>query len=482
MKEIRPRQQAFWYTLINYFGVAIGIISSLFIYPLDKEFLGLVRYVDSIAQILFPLMVFGGAQALIHFYPNLNEENKSYLFKYGIITILAISFVLFLVLLLGNYVVTWENYKYLFYAFPLGFVLAFVELFKRQATNIEKLEIPTLYEKIIPKIMLPSIFGLLIFGYLNVINALWTFVGSYFLLLLLLVLYMLKHYKAIKGFNFRSLFSQISRKEYYSYSLFSFLGSFGSLLAFRIDAFMIPEFLSFEANGTFNIGVALASSLAIPATGIFLVYAPKISDYIKSKNISELGVKYKEIARLLFFVGAVLYTSVLLGIDSLFQLLPTYDKLVDTIPIIVLLGANVLFNMATGFNSEIISYSKYYRFNVVSVLILALTNILLNLYFLTQTNLGIIGVAYASIIAMVSFNCFKLVFIYRKFGILPFDKNYLKLVLLVVLSFMVFYSLPEFSNNILNLLVKVGLNAIVVVVLTHKFQLIKDLNIWLKMK
>ncbi|OYX25406.1 MAG: hypothetical protein B7Z06_07305 [Flavobacteriales bacterium 32-35-8] len=152
MKGSNTYKQAFWFTIINYLGVIIGAVSTVFIYPYDKEFLGMVRYVDSIAQLLFPVMVFGGAQALIHFYPSLSEDNKRQLFKYGMTTILLVSFVILLLLIVGNTFIEWENYKYLFYAFPIGFVLAFVELFRRQATNIEKLEVPTFYEKIIPKI------------------------------------------------------------------------------------------------------------------------------------------------------------------------------------------------------------------------------------------------------------------------------------------------------------------------------------------
>src|SRR5690606_10091718 len=262
LKDSNTYKQAFWFTIINYLGVIIGAGSTVFIYPYDKEFLGIVRYVDSMAQLLFPIMIFGGAQALIHFYPSLSEDNKRQLFKYGMTTILLVSLVILMLLVLANAFIDWENFKYLFYAFPIGFVLAFVELFKRQATNIEKLEIPTFYEKIIPKIALPLVFLLLIAGYFNVANALWVFIGSYFVLLLLSLKYLLKHYKLNTSFNFKSLFSEIPKREYYKYSFYSFLGSFASLLAFRIDTFMIPEFLSFEANGTFSIGVSLATTLA----------------------------------------------------------------------------------------------------------------------------------------------------------------------------------------------------------------------------
>jgi O-antigen/teichoic acid export membrane protein len=478
LKGSKTHKQVFWFTIINYVGAAIGVISTVFIYPHDKEFLGMVRYVDSLAQMLFPIMVFGGAQALIHFYPALSERNKSQLFKYGIVTILGFSLIILAVLLLGRSFIDWENYKYVFYAFPLGFSLAFVELFRRQATNIEKLEIPTLYEKIIPKVSLPIIFLFIIAEHLSNMTALMAFIGSYFMMLLLIATYVFKHYKLHGDYNFSSLFAEVPKKEYYRYSFYSFLGSFGALFAFRIDAFMIPEFLSFEDNGTFNIGVALASSLAIPATGLFAIYAPKISAYLKNNSFEELGKKYIETAKLLFFIGAILYTSVVLGIDSFFRLLPTYDKLVDSIPIIMLLGFNVLFNMSTGFNSEIISYSKYYRFNIVAILVLSVLNISLNLFFLTQTDLGIIGVAYASIIAMISFNASKLLFIYKKFGILPFDKDYLKLIVVVGSAFSLCFILPENSNTILNLLIKVGLNMVMIISITYKMAWVYSLNYW----
>ena len=479
MTDTKIHKQVFWFNVISYLGVVIGVVSTVFIYPYNKEFLGIVRYTDSLAQLLFPILLFGGGQALVHFYPTLKNQNKPALFKYSILSILVLSFGVFGVLLVGNFFSEWNHYYYLFYAFPIAFVLAFVELFKRQSIHINKIEVPTFYEKIIPKLALPAIFMLLIYGYLNIHNALLAFIVSYFILFLLLLFYILKHFKLKWDFNMKSLFSEVNRKEYYKYSFFGFLGSFGSIIAFRIDAFMIPEFLTFEANGTFAIGMALATSLAIPATGVFAIYAPKISAYLKNDEIDELGLKYKETAKLLFFIGAILYTAVVLGIDSLFQMLPAYDKLVDSIPIIFLLGANVFLNMSTGFNNEIISYSKYFRFNIIFVLLLAVLNIFLNIFFLTQTDLGIIGVAYASLIAMVTFNCIKLIFVYRKFRILPFDKNYLKVVAVVSMVFFTFYMLPIHSNPLLNLILKSGFNTLIIVFVTYKLKAIYSLNYWI---
>ncbi|MFI2741977.1 lipopolysaccharide biosynthesis protein [Zhouia sp. PK063] len=478
MQDKNTQKQAFWFTAINYLGIVIGLVSTVFVYPYDKEFLGIVKYVDAATQIMFPIMVFGGAQALIHFHPQLSEKNQKRLFKYGMVTILAIAMLILIVLIVGNIFISSERYNYLFFAFPMAIALAFVELFKRQATNLQKLAVPTFFERIIPKIALPTIFILLLSGVLGVVSGLIIFVLAYFLLLLLLGFYLFKIYKVDFNLDFKPLFDSISKKEYYGYSFFSFIGSLGSFLAFRIDALMIPNFLSFEDNGTYNIGLNLASAIAVPATGMFAIYAPLISKFIKTDDMQALGKKYIEIATVLLLIGALFYSSVILGIDDFFHLMPTYEKLAGSIPVIMILGVNVVINMATGFNNEIISYSKYFKFNIISVAVLAVLNILLNLYFLINTNLGMLGVAYASLIAMIIFNGFKLIFIYQKFHLVPFDRNYFKLLCIVLLVSFGVYLIPSTSNYLFDFVIKVGLNIAISVFLIYKLKLVFMLNYW----
>jgi O-antigen/teichoic acid export membrane protein len=471
-------KQTFWFIIINYVGILVGVFSTLFIYPNDKNFLGIVRYVDSVSQLLFPIMIFGTAQALIHFSPSVSTTNKNLLFKYGILTILAISILVSVIIVAGWFIIDYKNYKYILLALPLAIMLAYVEFFKRQATNIQKLAIPTLYEKIIPKIAFPFVFVLLLFGHLNIIQSIIGYLFSYLLLTLFLAFYLFKNMKFKFTINFKPLFSEVSKKSYYNYSFFAFAGSFGSFFAFRLDALMIPEFINFEASGTYTIGVTLASAIAIPATGLFAIYGPIVSNYLKENDIKSLGNKYRETSKLLFFIGSIFFGSVILGIDSLFQLMPTYDKLVDAIPVIFILGANVLINMATGFNTEIISYSEFYKFNLKAIFLLVVLNISLNFFFLTQTNLGIEGVAYASLIAMTLFNILKLQFIYLKFKILPFDKSFLKLFLVLAFLVCFIYFLPLQEIAMLNLVFKVGLFILATLLIVYKFKLVYSLNEW----
>ncbi|OYQ31872.1 hypothetical protein CHU92_15365 [Flavobacterium cyanobacteriorum] len=471
-------KQLFFFSVINYIGTAIGILSVMFIYPKDLAFIGTIRYIDSIAQTIFPVMVLGASHALIKFYPALDEKHRRQLFNYSIASVSAISLgVLLLVITVGHFT-EYENSGLLYYAFPIAVSLAFIELFKKQAQDLQRIAVPTLYERIIPKIVLPLAFLLLLGHIFSVQESILVYVGGYGAVFLLTAIYLFKRFRPGFNYRFKTLFGTISRKDYFRYSLYSFAGSLGSLLAFRIDGIIIPEFISVEANGIFSNGVTLASTLQIPAVGMFALYAPIISSYLQNHNMKELDMKYKEVARLLFFIGAVLYSCIFFGINDLFSLLPDSDKLQGSVPVIQILGFSVLINMATGFNGEIITYSRYYRFNLIAVLLLIVLNVGLNIYFLSYTGLGIIGVAYASFLSMTLFNMAKLAFIYKKFGLLPFDAKFLQLGIIFLLCGLGVYYLPDTRSHLFNLVYKTGLSLAINVIVAYRMKLVWQLNRW----
>ena len=477
MAKKASTKQFFLYSVINYIGTAIGIVSSILIYPQNKELYGIVGYIDSISQLLFPIMVLGASHALIKFYPALDDDKKKQLFNYSIASIGVLSLLVFAGIWLYKSMSQDENSYLLYFAFPIAVSLAFIELFRKQAQDLQKLAVPTLYEKIIPKLVLPLLFLLFLEHVLGLFQSLVFYAACYGLIFILTGVYVYKHYRPGFNYKFKTLFGTISRKDYFRYSLYAFAGSLGSLLAFRIDSIVIFNLISEEANGTFKIGSNLASTLQIPAVGLFALYAPIVSGYLKNDDFTELQNKYKEVAKLLFFIGAVLYSCIFLGIEDLFRLLPTYDKLKDSIPVILILGFSVLVNMATGFNSEIITYSKYFRFNLITIVLLIILNISLNLYFVS-IGWGIVGVALASFISMTLFNLSKLIFIYKKFGLLPFDRKFFLMAVTFAASLVIIYILPDTNSNLVNLIYKAGLSLCINVFVVYKLKLVYQVNFW----
>lgn len=441
-------KQALWFTIINYLGVGIGTLSTLFIYPYDKELLGVIRFIDGFAQILYPIMVLGASTALLNFQPQLSQFLQRKLFSYSIVSIVGMILFCAIGVWVLHRFTTSENKQYFVFAFGIAICLAFVDLFKRQSTNLQKLAIPTFYEKIIPKLSLPLVFVLIYYANVSTHFGLQLYVASFGFMMIAIALYLKQHFQPVYSLRFSDLFAEMPKKTYYQYSFYAFAASLGSFFAFRIDSVMIPEFISSAANGDFNIGVNLANALMIPATGVFALYSPIISEAIKKKNHTLLKTKYIEVAKNLFFIGIAMYGCVLLGLPTLFSVLPTADQLTPTLPILFILGANVVVNMSTGFSTEIIAFSSFYRFNLVAILVLALLSVALNYYILTQTQWGIVGVAYASFLSMSVFNLMKLIFIYKKLKILPFDLTYFVLILYSISLLLVFCQIPIFASPI----------------------------------
>ncbi len=465
-------KQAFWFTVINYVGILIGIFSTLFIYPKNKELLGVLRYVEALAQTIYPVLLLGASQALINFSPKLDAANNKKLFNYSLVSIVSMTgfFIIFIIFL--SFFPQLKGMKYVYYSIAIAVCLAFVELFKKQSTILQKIAIPTFFDNIIPKIALPIVFLLLLNHFFSLNQAIISYSFAYFLILVCVAIYLFSFFKPSFNFNFQSLFQQLKKNDYYKFSFFAFAGSLGSVFAFRIDALMIPKFIGMEALGTFSIGVTLASALAIPASGIFVLYAPIVSNHLKNNSLTDLNADYKAVSKFLFFLGMLLFSCVFLGIENLFMLLPSKNNLMPSIPIILILGLNVIINMGTGFNGEIITYSKFYRFNLLAILALATLNILLNLLFIKVLHLGIVAVAMASLVSMVVFNVIKLVFIYQKLKLFPFDFSFFKVVFLMSFLLVFVYFLPNSENHFYNLIYKCGLSLLLNCFLIYRFKLV----------
>ncbi|AXG67966.1 hypothetical protein KORDIASMS9_00148 [Kordia sp. SMS9] len=485
--------QTLKFSIINYVGAAIGIVSTLFIYPNDKEFLGIIRYIFDGAQILMAFFVFGTSQSLVNYFPRFKESaEKRNAFFSTTLLIVMINGILFSVifLLLANSLSTvltdFHVFDYIGYSVIVGVAFAIMDVCKRQASNYKKIAIPTLLERFSIKIFFPAIF-LLYLGNLITVETGKIIYVLCFVIIMLIALWYVKKVANIQ-FNFKSkkVFHREFRSEYIKYSVFAFFSILGSLLAFKIDGIMVPNLIeegnAMTANGTYSIGVVLAATLAIPAIGLYTIYSPIITEYIAKDDITSLGKKYQEVSKLLFAIGGFLLCCIFLGVDDLFSMLPTRENLVDTIPVILILSFNVVIDMTTSFNSHILLYSKYYRFNMVAIAILVVLNISLNIYFIKYLNLGIEGAAYATLISMSLYNTVKLIFIYSKYKIQPFTQKHIWLLLSFTVTVSLLHYFPTTNYILLDILLKVGTCMIVNGFVIFKLRMIPAANDWISEK
>ena len=80
------------FSMLNYFGVLLGVFSNLFIYTSNEEFLGVVRYTESLAFLIWPLILMGASSSLINFTPKLKQKSNVKLLVILCLLLFAIVF------------------------------------------------------------------------------------------------------------------------------------------------------------------------------------------------------------------------------------------------------------------------------------------------------------------------------------------------------------------------------------------------------
>lgn len=452
-------RQGFKYSLIGYFGFLLGTISSVFIFPFDMEFYGKLRYVLPTAEMLLPIVVFGLSFSNVKFFLQSQKDGKHQNFLSLSLVGVIINFIIFLGLFFAFFYFfpsfkAWQIWEMKRLILPLILILALSAVLNKYISNFKRIVVPNIFENIFPKIANLGAFVLFFWmGATEKISYAFFF-AMFFTAFLGYIFYANKLEKIKPDFTTDYIKKNNLWREVLSYSFFGFLGNIGNYIAFRVDNFMIGEFLSFEENGAYSIILSVLSFIMIPQMGLFNISAPIINQSISENNFEELDRFHKKTSLTLFFLGAVLFSCILVGFPYLTHFIKNGEQLRLASPVVWILGSAMLFDLATGFNGHIISLSKYYRFNIVVMLFLAVTTIVLNIYFIKNTDFGIVGVAMATAVSLTLFNIVKIAFNYWKFKVFPLSMEMVYTTILCCLGITLSIILPESKNAFVNMIYK----------------------------
>ena len=467
-------RQSFKYSIIGYLGFLLGTVSAIFIFPFDMVFYGKLRFVLSATLMLVPFVVFGLSYSNVYFFGKAKEEGKHQnLFSLSLVGV-GINFLIFLLGFFAFFYIfssfqedseLWDMKRLIL---PMVLVMSLSAVFNRYISNFKRIVVPNIFENIFPKLANLGAFCLFFFLGTSEKISYGFFLGVFVLGLIGYVLYTNKLEKIAPDFSTDFVKKDKLWKEILNYSFYGFLGNLGSFLALNISNYMIGEKLSFEENGIYSTVFSVVQLISIPSMGLYNISAPIISKHFADDTIKELDVYYKKTSLSLFFLGLVLFSCIAVGYPYLTDFMPKSGKLLlEAQPLVWVIGFALLFELATGFNSHIISMSKYYRFNIYVMLFLAVLTTSLNFYFINNTSLGILGISISYAVSLTIFNLTKIAFNYYQFKVSPFTIEMLYSVILATLAISVAIVLPNFSNSFLNLVYKPTLVLIIFFVGNH---------------
>ncbi len=461
----------------TYLGFLIGAINTLFLYTefLSDVYYGMVGYMLSLAYVIMPLMAFGVHNTLIKFYTSFKTRVSlnSFLTLMLFLPLLIIFPVVLITQLcyynIGEFLST-ENpiiKNYLWHTLIIAIALAYFEVFFAWA----KVQMQTVFGNFMKEVFHRVGTMILLFTlYFDVIN-LGQFMIGLVVVYSLRMLVMMFYAFSVKFpvIVFRGI---VNIRSILNYSGLIIIAASIATILLDIDKVMLGYYIPIQEIAYYNVAIFIAAVIAVPQRAMHQILMPLSAKYLNENDFDALDDLYKKSALNLFIIAGFIFLLIVLNIKELYFLIP--EEFNGGLFVVLIISAAKLYDAILGSNNAILFNSDYYRmvlfFGVILVAIMIFLNILLIPLF------GINGAAMATFLAIFMYNTLKLFFVYKKFKILPFTKNSLKIGVLVFILVGLFYFWDFPYHPIINIGLKSILISMVYAIVVYKLKFSEDVS------
>jgi len=142
--------------------------------------------------------------------------------------------------------------------------------------------------------------------------------------------------------------------------------------------------------------------------------------------------------------------------------------------IVLIISIAKLMELALGTGNAILVNSKYYKIFFYLSLAMAVSVIFLNKWLINL--IGINGAALATLIVVLVYSLVKILYIKVKLKIQPFSIQTVKILILVLSIFTLFYFWNFTFHPIINMVLKSIIVSMIYIVLIKKLEISKDIN------
>lgn len=484
------KRQSLKTSLVNYVGVFIGVVFFNFVFPhlLSEEYLGLIGLLQNLSFVLYSLPAMGLAHILLRYYvlwkdgPELRHFHAFAALISGIALLLfSIAYILLQQPIIANYQTHSSLFlPYFYLVIPLVVFQTFTQYLEIYSWVKLRVAVPAFLREIVTRILLIALVYLFVYQLLSEQQFIYGLVAAYAISFLILLFYTVQRLQFSLGSAREFLRGKTDRKPLFLYGGGMLLLTLSSNIHNFLDGIILPAYLGLGALGIYLRPLVLGQMIQVPYRAISQISIPIIREAIVDNNLRKVYELNRQIGLNLFLIGSFLFTLLIANTDAIFSLLPPAYSSAKSV--LYIIAAGRLVDMAFGLNSEILNYSKYYRFIIgLSLLMMSMT---IGLNILLIPRLGMNGAALAVSSSLVVFNLLKSWVIYQKFGFHCFSKQYLTLLLVSGMAIALLYAIPYlpflghhmFFNACLNIAFKGTLGALLFLLPVYFLKVSPDLN------
>lgn len=435
-------------------GVVVGTLTQALIVPnfLSTEENGLLAMLMSWMLILVFVANLGFNAAGVRFFDrfrNADESHRGFLFNGLFFTGVGFLLVLGIAYFFKDHIVHSKIgdstlfEKYYYYILPLTFFTVCFNLFDNYAKG--------LYDTVAGNFLSQFLQRLLVLLTIVLYAADWVNLNQFVFLwvigMSLPAVLMAIHAKRLGDFSLKPnpyFWNSEFRKEFFTFAGFSMVTGLSSIVITKLDILMVYDYLGLSNSGIYNTSILFGSVMTmsylinLKASTAIVLDAMAAKDYPKVQQIFNKS----SVTQMLF--GTLLLSLVWVNVDTLFSFIkPEYaaGKYV-----LLIIGLAKLYDLASGINTLILSYSKYYKLD--SLLVLTFIGLLFLLNHLLIPRFGLNGAAIAALIATAYYNSLRNYLIWRFFKIHPYSWKLLYILAFGILLVLIGQFLPNLGSSV----------------------------------
>lgn len=450
------RRQSIISSLVIYIGFAIGMLNTYFftrqgnsgIYFTEEQY-GLTTIFIAIATMMSAVATLAMPSYIFKFHPYYNEHLPPR--KNDMITwALLVSVVGFILVMTAGWALkhlvirkfgtnTPQLVTYYYWIFPMGLGLTLYTVLEAYAWSLHRSVVTNFFREVQWRLFTTI---LIVFFLTQTIKDYDLFIKLFAFTYPGIAVGLFIYLLFTKKIHFTFTVSKVTRRflgKILALCSFVYGGSLIFTISLVFDTIVIASLLEDGSAkaGIFGLATVMTSIIQAPQRGIISASIPHLSKAWKDKNMGLLQKVYQRSSiNLLLFACAIFLLIWLNFKDGIitFDIKPAY---LDAAWIFFILGLTRIIDMGTGVNAQIIATSNYWKFELISgvvllVLILPLTYILTKEY-------GLIGPAIGSLVSITIYNIIRIVFLWKKFKLFPLTTHSAYTILLAAGCYWICY-------------------------------------------
>ena len=456
------KRQGIKNTIITYIGILIGAVNIIFIQPklLTPEELGLTRLLYDFAYIIGLAVPLGLPNIIVKFFPFFKDRNLKHNGFAGIILIVflvgfiisAASLLFFKPTITSHYIDKASLFVHYFsFIIPFTFIVSAITITTAYCQALFKSTVPSFLNDICLRLGTIVITIMYFNKWITLDYYVYLFIGLYAIELLVIVGYIV----FVDTISFKPnkvVLKEHPVKKMMKFGLLLCLASFASIALRKVDVLFLGT-SSLELVAVYTTAIFIASFIEVPLGALERISHTKIADNFAKENYTEIEKIYKASVKYLLIIGGLLFIGINTCTQYVYQIGQLPDVYLQCINVVYIVSIAALINISTGINSAIMFYSKHYVLGTILLVGTLLVTILLNIILIPKY--GIYGAAIASASGSLIYNFSKFSFIYYKFKFQPYTIKSLFILLIIIISTIIGYVIPNISSNaIVNVLVK----------------------------